>query len=377
MKNVILVVFAFAVGFGCAYWYVTKADQDRLATLQQAATKAQANVSANPEVDSPDAILQKLAVLNPNAATSHPRAARRIIFYLESLVNAGDSAVQPISSFIATGRDMNYVLEGVNVNDLGYWNWRPGRPIYSGMVLPATLRLSLVDVLRDIGTPGAVQALVAMLQNSTRAVEVAYIGGVLEKLAPGQYAALADAMAKKALAEAPGTNTTALDSGSKSYLYRMLSSHGDTSMVAVAESTLATPGPLDRDAAEFLINTLKQDAIPMLAKIYPGASYADQNAIANLTFNYVGLSPDADNIFQEWVMNNTAAARDESVNGRARALALSLLGGGSYGPFTAPAPTDPSEIADRLALLDKLQSQLADPRLQQAITQAKKNLGGN
>jgi len=204
-------------------------------------------------------------------------------------------------------------------------------------------------------------------------VEVAYIGQLLEKIAPGKYTALADAMGKKLLAAGAGTNQTGVDAHSDAYLYAMLNAHGDTNAVAAAESKLQ--GAFNPDAAEFLLSTLKDQALPALQQAYTNASQADKNVIANLTFSYIGSSPAADQIFTDWVLNSTPPPGTQTVDGRPRVMAIEMLGGGTFGPFTTPAPTDPSVIADRLAVLNTLASQTSDPIILQAIAQTKKNLG--
>jgi hypothetical protein len=375
MKNLILVVIAAALGFGAAYLVVSQNGEKQLSALRAQLAQA-SSVEPAPAKDTPQEILQKLAVLNPNAVTNRPRAARQIIFYLESLVNAGDSAVQPISDFIATGKDVDYVLEEKGVSAVGFWNWQPGQMLYSGLVLPPTLRISLVDVLRYIGGPNAETALAAMLQNSTSAVEVAYVGQLLEKIAPGKYRALADAMAKKILAAPADTNVVMrVDMHSEKYLYDLLKSHGDTSEVALAESKLAGPGPVDSDAMEYLLNSLQEQALPTLSKAYNNASPADKDTIANSIYGYVGSSPVADQIFTDWILNSAPPAGSQSVDARARSAALVMLGGGNFGPFGAETPTDPGVIADRLALLNQLQQQIADPNLLKAIQLAEQRLG--
>jgi hypothetical protein len=368
MKNLILVVLAAAVGFGAAYYVVSQNSETKLSALRdQLAQAGSVKPAPAPAKDSPAEILQKLAALDPNAAASRPRAVRQIIFYLESLANDGNPAVQPISDFLATGQDMNYVLEERTPGGPSFWSWHPGQPVYSGLVLPPTLRLSLVDVLHYIGGPDAETALVAMLQASSRAVEVAYIGQLLEKLAPGKYTALADAMGKKLLAASASTNQTGLDAHSDAYLYAMLNAHGDTDAVAVAESKIK--GPVDPDAAEYLLSTLKQQALPALEQAYNSASAADKNMIANLTYNYVGLSPEADQIFTDWVLNSTPPPGTQTIDARPRVMAIEMLCGGNFGPFATPAPTNPSQIAGRKALLNQLSSQTTDPTIQQAIAQ--------
>jgi hypothetical protein len=375
MKNLLLVVIAAALGFGGAYLVVSQKNESRLAALRSQLASANAAPAA-PAKDSPADILLKLAALDPTKAPNRPRAIRLVIFGLESLVNDGNAAVGPISDFFVTGQDVDYTLEAKFSTSSSFWDWHPGQPVYSGLVLPPSLRLSLVDVLRYIGGPQAEAALVTVLKSTTHAVEVAYIGQVLEKIAPGKYTSLADAMAKKVLAGPAVMPATFVESKAETYLYAQLNSRGDTSVVATAQSKLAQPGVVDTEAAEFLATVLKQQAVPALALAYTNASDADKGFLVNLTARYVGVSPDANNILTDWILNNAQAPGSQSVVGRPRAATILGLAGVDLGPLSTETPTDPAVILGRIAYLDQLDPQTSDPRIKQAIAQARQKLVG-
>ncbi|MCX6896430.1 MAG: hypothetical protein NTZ16_13215, partial [Verrucomicrobia bacterium] len=283
------------------------------------------------------------------------RVIRQITHHFESLSEIGQPAIAPIGQMLATGKDLDYILNDklAAASGLPFWSWRVGQPVFSGLVLPPSFRLGLVDVLKTIGTEEAENVLLVAMTSTTRALEVAYIAQVLEKMVPGKYTEVGLAAAKRLLAEpSRPISPSALDANGDSSLYAMLGSHGDKSAVENAQAKIAGSGRLDFDAAKYLVATLKEQAMPELAKTYQSANGEDKNRIANLAFPYVGASADANQIFKDWILDSTQDA------------------GSQTGPFQPEVPTNRDVITSRIGLLNEMNAATADPRLKQAIGQS-------
>lgn len=368
MKNLFSLIVGGAVGFAAAYFLVSKPAEN----CKSAAAVAPANVQPVAPAVSPADDLQKLTVLNPTGTKNPARVIRQIVHHLESLVDAGDKAIAPISEVIATGKDLDYLLDerAATASGLPFWNWRAGQPIVSGLVLPPSFRLGLVDVLKSIGTEEAQNVMAMMMNNTSRPVEVAYIAAVLEKLSPGVYAEIAMAAARRLLATPAAGSVSSLDANGNASLYALLGAHGDTSLMATAQSNLVSNARLDVDAANYLLTTLKEKALPQLATTYQGANAEDKNKIALMTFNYVGASAEANQIFKDWILNSGQDANSQTVVARPRSLYLQMLCGGNFGPYHAEVPTNRDIINSRIGLLKEMDTASTDLRLKQAIGQS-------
>jgi len=376
MKYLIAIVVAAGLGFAAAYLMVSKpnstpkqvenADPEAAVAAPAAKPAAPKNVPHNTPVD----VLQKLTKLNPSATKDPARTVRQIIHHLETLTDAGEDAIHPISAFIATGVDLDYILSDSPGNGAPFWNWHSGQPIFSGLVLPPSLRLSLVDVLRNIGGENAETALGVILATSSRPVEVAYVAVVLEKMAPGKYREVALASAKRLLEDPAHTNAhTPLDAHADANLYGVLNMNGDNSLVEAAQAKLMVNGRYDADAGKYLVNALKGQAMPVLAKLYPTATAEDKNVINNQAFNYVGNSAEANTIFKSWILDNTVDSGAQAIYAKPRSTFVELLAGGNQGFFHAPVPTDPAVISDRINLLNDINGQLPPSMLKEVVGQ--------
>lgn len=367
MKNLISVVVGVALGFAAAYMFIPKVAECPKPTP----------VTPTAAADSQDVLarthLAKLTELNPTATKDPARVIRQIAHHFESLSEIGQPAIEPIGQMLATGKDLDYILNDkmAAASGLPFWSWRVGQPVFSGLVLPPSFRLGLVDVLKTIGTEQAENVLLVAMASSTRALEVAYIAQVLEKMVPGKYTEIGLAAARRLLAEpSRPISPSALDANADSGLYAMLAAHGDKSALETAQSKLTGGGRLDFDAAKYIVATLKEQAMPELAKVYQSANAEDKNRIANLAFAYVGASADANQIFKDWILNSTPDANSQTLNARPRSLYLQMLCGGNFGPFQAEVPTNREVINSRIGLLNELNAATTDARLKQTIGQS-------
>jgi hypothetical protein len=235
----------------------------------------------------------------------------------------------------------------------------------------------LVDVLKAIGGKSAEALLAEMLRTTPRAIEVAYIAQVLETMAPGKYTALSLAAAKRFLSDkTPAAGAGPLDENGSTALYALLSAHNDDSEAAAAKARLVVNGKMDMAAAKYLITALKGEGVAELAKIYPTASPEDKNRINGLTFPYVGATPEANQIFKDWVLDNKQDPAATTLNAKPRSLYVQMLCGGSFGPFQADVPTNREVISSRINLLKEMDLTVSEPRLKQAIAQSLQCLQG-
>lgn len=383
MKYLIAIIAAAGLGFAAAYLMVSKPAPAPVSAASADTSAPDAPPAAKPIAlkdippNSPLGILQKLVKLNPTATKDPSRTVRQIIHHLEGLTDAGDAAVPAIAAFIVTGGDMDYILPDSHGTGVPFWNWHPGQPILSGFVLPPSLRLSLVDVLKNIGTEKAETELGVILATSSRPVEVAYVAVVLEKMAPGKYKEVALAAAKRLIADPAHTNSPSpLDAHADANLYGVLNMNGDNSEVEAAQSKLMANGRYDADAGKYLVGALKEQAMPLLAKIYPTANAEDKNVINNQALSYVGNSADANAIFKSWILDNNVDGASQAVYAKPRAKLIESLAGSGDVLFRSPAPTDPNVIAGRISLLTDINNSLPPSPLKQVIGQTIQRLQG-
>jgi hypothetical protein len=271
--------------------------------------------------------------------------------------------------------DVNYSVQDnvTNTNRFGGSNnarrggrFRRMQDLQTDWVVPPSLRLGLVGVLKEIDGVESEQALAEMLSTTARGVEVAYLARVLEGIAPGKYRDTAVAAAKELLMNPPSINSPdQLDDLSRSYLYGVLEMFGDTSFVSNAEQMLVgADGRLDQDAMNYLSEVLKDQSVSALYAAYENQNLTNQFDKMNLgreIMAYVGQNSQANALFTE-TLNNTA------LDDRMKAMTIAQLAGGGFGPFASQSPTDPQVITARKDLLTQALSKYSsDETLSQAI----------
>jgi hypothetical protein len=388
MKTLVAIILALGVGFAAAYVVVSKQKDALIEQLKAQGAQPQAVAApvekvvvaaAAPSVpaqESPEDILNDLLGIKTGSGDARNNALRLVVFKLEELARRGNAAVPAIRAFLGRNVDVDYNTQdnSTNTNRFGGPNnfrgggfFRRMQDLQTDWVVPPSLRLGLVGVLKEIGGSGAIQALAEMLSTTGRGVEVAYLARVLEQMAPGQYRDTAVSAAKQLLMNPPAINSPdQLDDLYKPYLYGVLEMFDDTSFVPNAEQMLVGPdGRLDRDAMDYLSQVLKDQSVSALYNAYESPGLSNQFDKMNLgreIMNYVGQNPQANALFTE-TLNNT------NFNSRMKAFTVAQLAGGGFGPFASSAPTDPQVVSARVQLLTQLQSQYAnDPELAQVFS---------
>lgn len=321
-------------------------------------------------------ILEKLKKIRVLSGDQRSASIRRIVHHLESLVDLGPEGLGPIREFLAKFEDVDYSGE-VHDEDRGLLSEPeakpspapvlPGRTPRLDTVLPPSLRLGLVQVLREMGSEQAEQVLAEMLTTSGRGVEVAYVVKALQELAPNKYRDIAIAAARDLLANPPAIDRpNRLDENAKNYLYGVLSMYNDPSFATVAQSLLVTAdGHVDRTALSYLTGTMKEEAVPALYQAFKDTRVTnmwERASLATQLFAYAGTSSQANDVLKEVVGNDTLPTW-------LRATALQAVAGGRGTFFGGTSPSDPTQIKARIDLLMGL-PEPTDERLARARTEA-------
>lgn len=332
---------------------------------------------------SPHDILEKLKKMKVGSGEQRNPSVRQIIHQLESLVDYGTDALPAIREFLGKFEDVDYSSEP-RPEDKGVFREADrtmptatltiqNAPRLDSM-LPPSLRLGIVQVLREIGGEPAEQVLSEMLSTSGRGVEVAYVARVLQEMVPNKYKDVAVAAAKDLLANPPNIDRpNRLDENSKNYLYGVLSMYSDPTFANTAQGQLVTQdGRVDRTALTYLTGALKDDSVPALYQAFKDSRLTnlwERASLASQIFSYAGSSQQANDIFKEVVGN-------ESLPSWLRATAIQTVAGGQGPLFGGAAPTDAAQIKARIDLLNGL-PEISDERLARARMEAVQKLMAN
>lgn len=331
-------------------------------------------------------ILERLKKMRVTGGDQRTRSVRQIVHQMESLVDLGHEALPAIREFLAKFEDVEYAPEpreetgnlarGAEIKDrVPLPPGLPGRPaLQLDSILPQSLRLGLVQVLREIGGEPAEQVLVEMLSTSGRGVEVAYVAKALQEMVPNKYRDIAVAAAKDLLANPPAIDRpNRLDEVAKNFLYGVLSMYDDPSFANVAQSLLVTPdGRVDRTALTYLTGTLREEAVPSLYQAFKDdrlTNMWERASLATQIFSYAGANEQVNSIFREVVAN-------DSLPPWLRTTAIQTVAGGRGQFFGGAAPADTNDIAARIELLNSLPD-IADERLARARLEALQKLTEN
>jgi hypothetical protein len=339
---------------------------------------------------SPQETIEKLKAIKVGTGPKRAPSIRQVVHHLESLAEAGPGALPAIREFLGKFEDVEYSSDagrdkGDDEGQPANRERREGSERPDGVfpkrpeaaqghasldfVYPPSLRLGLVDVLKEIGGEDAEKILAEMLAKSGRGVEVAYVAKTLQAIVPNKYRDVAVAAAKDLLANPPAIDRpNRLDENSKSYLYSVLSMYNDSSFTAVAHDVLVgADGKIDRTALNYLTTTFKDQAIPVLYQAYKDdriTNLWDKASLAGQALNYAGNNSQANDIFKE-IVNN------EALPIWMRAMTIQSLNGTSF--FGGSTPTDPQQIQSRIKLLTAM-SPLADEQMERARTETVERL---
>ncbi|MFM2083016.1 MAG: hypothetical protein RL380_1707 [Verrucomicrobiota bacterium] len=384
MKTLLIVLAAAGVAFGSA-WFVASsqsaastkreiaAAQEKLQAEKTALEAALAEarhqpVSSGSSLATPTVaqgqarltaqeILEKLVAIRPGAGAARNRNIRLVVYYLESLAECRAEAVPVINNFFAQNQDIDYTTEDVSETPAaaeaapnnggrngrngnnnnnggrggnnGIWSFRRGGELRTDFVLPPSLRLGLVDVLKAIGGEPAEKVLASLLETSGRGIEICYVAKVLQEMTPDKYREVALASAKDLLTHPPTIDSpNRLDELSAGYLFDVLKMYNDTSFAAAAQNMLiGADGRIDRNALNYLTSVLKEQAIPNLYAAYLNPNLTNQWDKMQIGRDILGYA--GDNVTANKMFNDTVA--DPNLDNRMKLMAIASVAGINFG----------------------------------------------
>lgn len=304
------------------------------------------------------------AVSGLRVTPANPQSVRQLLIELEKLRQLGPAALPAIREFLASGRDADYDTP------LARSGFRDGR-VPAEFVVPPSLRLALLEVVKNIGGPEATELLAQELRTTGRGVEAAYIATALQQIAPGRYQDAALAAARDLLSmplETAAKNP--LDRADREYLYGMLAAAGDRSQLAPAQAQLVLPGGgVDRGALRFLQQSLGEEAVAIAAQAWddPRIAANQRQPLAALALAYVGVSARAEQLWEK-------AINDPQMPPDARKDLIEDLNQEGFTNLKQLTAADLPLIQRRLALIDQLAPRAKDAINAAAFAEARKDL---
>ena len=417
-------------GFGIKIWRIraqaaqeaqAQAQADRLASElahpRDEADRAEAPARAVHRIENPgphsvtywaapDTLLTELKQLRIRSDRHRETDLSAVVDRLRGLAAAGETAVPEIRSYLVQFEDVEYPLEQeakrVAVESSGATNethppgrWEPGPGVRERRLVrdrlqfefptPPSLRLGLLQVLTEIGTPNAELVIAEVLRGTARGVEVAYITRKLQVRAPNRYREAALTAAKELLAKPPVlSGNSRFDRLQNSYLYSVLDFYHDPSFAGQAPRLLVTAaGRLDRDALDYLTKTLGRDqALPWVYQAFTNSSLTDlgdRSRLLQSALPAAGSDPYANAMVRSVLGDERVSAEIrgfvlqsfswvESSNARRQEAVGEPMGTKSDSGQSRWA------IQAKLQFLDQLRSEYSDPILTKNIERAAQEL---
>jgi hypothetical protein len=331
----------------------------------------------------PGEILEELKTVRPTSG-NRQQTMRRVIHYLVGLTDAGEAAFPPIKEFLLQENPVDVEYEAnamafdreqaaaaeakANGEDgpqgrisgfvrSGFGSYFMSRDLLkqNRQLAPRSLRLGLLDVVADIGGDPAEAILADVLAKTGRGLEVAYLDGLLEKIAGDAYRDKVLETAHLLLTHNPAGNAQSLfDETSRAYLFALLVKYRDATFVDIAKTQIITPdGRVDGAVVHYLSSVLGKKAVPLLyAKINDDSltDDGDKMALGDAILKHVGTNADSDKFFAEVVTNKEL--------GPIRFLVLGHLTGGDNSEQT---------LRNRQKLIQSIKADSQDESLNRAL----------
>ena len=280
---------------------------------------AQLNGADAPVVDrglSAEEIIDEL--MNVKLTTKNRRAAeRRVQFLFESLIQQGDAAVPHIRAFLNKMEDVEFTVQRSEDEEEGRGrgrsrgnDWaerRRGRTRGSSLDFekPPSLRIGLMDALKEIGGSSAEAALGEVLSKTGRGFEVAYVAkAVRSMIGPDAFRDEAVAAAHELLSdplEMPNPNS--FDRNAKRYLYSVLEMYNDQTFIQSAQGLLVREdGKIDDTVLDYLDDVGKEQAMDAIYQAFSSGNVTDRGDLSDLAragLKYTGSNPQANQMFKD------------------------------------------------------------------------------
>jgi len=223
------------------------------------------------------------------AVSNQPRTVRQIVHQFENLVEAGPEALPVIRAFLRLNQEREYETGSMR----GY---RDGK-VPSDFTVPPSLRLGLLEVVKNIGGEEAEKLLADVLGGTGRGIEVAYLARALQELAPGKHRELALSTARDLLNKPlVPKSSSGLDQYDGAYLYGVLTMFNDSSFAAQVQPKLVQPdGRIDRVALKYVQQAMGELSLPIAAQLWQDTRIPpdQKEPLARVALTYVGANDQA------------------------------------------------------------------------------------
>ena len=233
---------------------------------------------------------------------------RRINFLLESLVEQGQASVPHIREFLNKMEDIDFVVERSDEEGRGRGRGsrggRGGRTSMSFEQAPS-LRIGLIDILKEIGGSSAEAALGEILTKTARGFEVAYTAKTVRDMI-GSDAFRDEALdAAHALLNDPVevSNPNSYDRNAKRYLFSVLEMYNDQTFIQSAQGLLVREdGKIDDTVLDYLGDVGKEGAMDTIYQAFSSGQVTDRGDLADLAragVKFTGSNPQANQMFKD------------------------------------------------------------------------------
>ena len=233
---------------------------------------------------------------------------RRINFLLESLAEQGQASVLHIREFLNKMEDIDFVVERSDEEGRGRGRGsrggRGGRTSMSFEQAPS-LRIGLIDILKEIGGSSAEAALGEILTKTARGFEVAYTAKTVREMI-GPDAFRDEALdAAHALLNDPVevSNPNSYDRNAKRYLFSVLEMYNDQTFIQSAQGLLVREdGKIDDTVLDYLGDVGKEGAMDTIYQAFSSGQVTDRGDLADLAragVKFTGSNPQANQMFKD------------------------------------------------------------------------------
>jgi hypothetical protein len=223
---------------------------------------------------------------------------QRVVTHLQLLKDHGPKAVPSIQAYLLSGKNRYYIrrtplsLEEPSIISASM------RPLPKpSFVAPISLRVGLIEVLRQINTPAATAVLAQTLKTNRDGYEIALIAGLLERMAPGRYRTAVLQTCHDALSGDDLPKDV-------DYLFGLISRLDDPKAADLAKQHLLQPdGRLNQWAVRTLLESAKSTGIsatPDFVRVHDQlqANSLGRKAMAGVILPHVGVDATADAFFE-------------------------------------------------------------------------------
>ena len=230
---------------------------------------------------------------------------RRINFLLESLAEQGQASVPHIREFLNKMEDIDFVVQRSDEEGRGRGRGgRGGRTSMSFEQAPS-LRIGLIDILKEIGGSSAEAALGEILTKTARGFEVAYTAKTVRDMI-GPDAFRDEALdAAHALLNDPVevSNPNSYDRNAKRYLFSVLEMYNDQTFIQSAQGLLVREdGKIDDTVLDYLGDVGKEGAMDTIYQAFNSGQVTDRGDLADLAragVKFTGSNPQANQMFKD------------------------------------------------------------------------------